>query len=557
VATTSLAGGLAAALAERDLAVPVRAEPTTDDDLFSIDEDADPDETFPQSIASGGPTPTGAILWTRIDPDVVMADEPLGLQVATDEAFDREVARFTIVPEVIREERDHAVKVDLDGVLESDRFYYYRFVYDGTATRTGRCRTLPARDASPDELSFAVLVCQDYQNGYYGAFHHLAREDVDFAIHLGDFIYEHADGQFLAPGDDVKPGRNYDLPSGASLAESLEDFRFLYNHYKRDRRLQETLERHTVIYSWDDHEIGDNRYWDYATGSPVLPEKEDGDDPEFAMAVTANGIQAWFEQIPARVEYDSWEADLHDRFQLWRNVQFGDLVDLGITDERLYRDGPPCELASGVTCTSEEDADRTMLGDRQRTWFENWVESSTAKWTTWANQVLTVPLTAGDGWNQLEFLLDSWDGFQHERWVLMQHFQDVDPRNLVTLTGDLHASIVGTQQASYGEIEWEDEDPVGVEFMTPAVTSLSAGDVIDFPSEWDDDALGEVLKHQNDHLEFVDWHEHGYSIVEFTRDHATFTIYEVDKDVDSTTVEKRTLGRFRTPDGASTVERLE
>jgi phosphodiesterase/alkaline phosphatase D-like protein len=37
----------------------------------------------------------------------------------------------------------------------------------------------------------AFVVCQDYGNGYYTAFAHLAQEQqVDYVLHLGDYIYE-------------------------------------------------------------------------------------------------------------------------------------------------------------------------------------------------------------------------------------------------------------------------------------------------------------------------------------------------------------------------------
>ncbi|QCC60527.1 alkaline phosphatase D family protein [Natrinema thermotolerans] len=556
IGTTSVAGGLAAVLAQRDIVQPVAAASATDPSVFAVDETADPDATFPQSVASGGPTSSGAILWTRIAPSAVVSEEPIGVQVATDDSFEEPVYEGTVPADRLSSTHDYTVKVDLDGVLESDRRYYYRFVYDGVATRTGRCRTLPAAGASPDSLSFAVLTCQDYQNGYYGAYRHLAAEDVDFVVHLGDFIYESADGAYTSPTTDIKDGRDIDLPSGAGLAESLADFRTLYRTYKGNEFLQEGLEQHTVVHGWDDHEIGNNRYWDEEANAPVLPDTDGGEQPERAMEITADGIQAWVEYVPARVEFDPNESALQDQLRLWRDLQFGDLVDLTVTDERLYRDGPPCGDAR-ITCTDEEAQGRTMLGHEQKQYFTEWVSESDAVWSVWANEVLTMPLTIGDNWSQIELLHDSWDGFQHERWELMQHVADVDPRNFVVLTGDLHASLAGHVKAGYGEIEpFETYDRIGVELMTPAVTSVNAADVVDFPSDWDDDALAELTKDQNDHLEYVDWHQHGYAVVEFTRDHCTYTVYGVDKDADPRDAEQSTLARYRTPDGDPSLTEL-
>jgi len=545
IGTTSMAGGLAALLGERQLSGAVTA--TTTNDILDVDATADPAATFPQSVASGGPTPTGVILWTRIDPDAYVADESLGVQVATDAEFSEVVFQGQVDAGDVGPEHDYTVNVDVDGELSPDRFYYYRFLYDGTASRTGRCRTLPAPDASPDSLSFAVLTCQDYQNGYYDAYRHVAEEDVDFAVHLGDFIYESADGAYT--GDGVVEGREIELPSGASLAESLADFRHLYRTYRSDGKLQRAQERHTFIYGWDDHEIGNDRYWDYVTDAPVLPTKDGGEDSEFALEITANGIQAWVEHVPARVEYDPAAEDLHEQLQLWRQYEFGDLVDLAVTDERMFRDGPPCDDGSTVTCGNEDDPDRTMLGAEQKQWFKDWAAGSEARWTTWANEVLTMALTAGTGDSQVEFLHDSWDGFQAERYELMDFLADeAEPRNFVTLTGDMHAALAGKMKETYGEVGYElYNGTVGIEFMTPAVTSANAGSYIDFPDDWDTGSLESVAISENPHLEYIDWFSRGYSIIEYTRDAAEFTVYGVDAKTDGE-VPKEELVTYRTPD---------
>ncbi|WP_336001113.1 alkaline phosphatase D family protein [Halorientalis halophila] len=557
VGSTTAAGGLATALAEREIAGAVRASTVTDRSVFAVDAEADPAATYPQSIASGGPTPSGVILWTRVAPAAHVADEPLGVQVATDESFENVVYEGTVAPDRLDPVHDYTVRVDLDGELAADTRYHYRFVYDGTASRTGRCRTLPAPDASPDEVSVAVLTCQDYQNGYYGAYHHVAEEDVDFVVHLGDFIYESADGQWVQSLRGIREGRELSLPSGADLAETLADFRYLYRQYRGDSLLQEGLRNHTVIHGWDDHEIGNDRYWDSAAGAPVLPDKERGDDPEFATTVTADGIQAWIEYVPARVAYDPSASHIHEQLQLWRDLQFGDLVDLSVTDERLYRDGPPCDGERLTFCDEEEAPDRTMLGSEQKSYFEEWIRGSEAVWTVWANEVMTMPLTVGEDWYSLELVLDSWDGYQYERWELLQLLSAADPRNFVTLTGDLHASMAGYLMDGYGQIDWQwGYDRVGVEFMTPSVTSRKLVYSTDLPSAVDDELVASLVESQNDHLEFVNWQQHGYAVVEFTREDATCTIYAVDKEVDAADAEREVLATYRTPDGETELEEL-
>ncbi|WP_231188413.1 alkaline phosphatase D family protein [Haladaptatus sp. DYF46] len=552
VAGTTAAGGLSSLLAKRTIAQPTTANRNQAEEVFSYDPTMDSDTTFPQSVMSGGPTDSGAIIWTRIAKTAYREQQSVGIQVARHSTFDDPVFEGTVDSTAVSTDRDYTVKVDLDGELDADRFYYYRFIYDGVASRTGRLRTLPTTDQHVEELSFAVVTCQDYQNGYYGAFEHIANEPVDYIIHLGDFIYESSDGAYVSPTEGIKEGRDFGLPSGASLAESLDDFRFLYKTYKSDSLLQSALERHTLIAGWDDHEIGNNRYWDYATDAPVVPNKENGSDPSTAVRITANGIQAWIEHMPMRVEYDPSKDDFHEQLKLWRRFEFGDLVDLVLTDERLFRDGPPCENQT-VTCTNEDDPDRTILGSEQKSWFTEVLSESSARWTTWANEVLTMPLTAGETWYQVEFLHDSWDGFQAERAELMNAVDDTGLQNFITLTGDLHCSMAGYQHAGYGDVSWN-MDTVGIEFMTPSVTSVNAADVVDFPSDWDKEALAAIAKEENDHLEYVNWHKHGYSVVEFSEEDCTYTVYEVDKEEDSAEAERDMLVQYRVPDGELSLE---
>ena len=534
--------GLAARLADRDILRPVRAaEPTS---TTEPDPQGDTDRTFPQSVMSGGPTTSGVILWTRIAPEAHDPDADVVVQVAADPGFAYRVLERSVPGTAVGPEGDHCLKVDLDGELESNTEYHYRFLHRGTASPVGRCRTLPAAGEA-DEVSLALMACQDYQNGYYGAYSRVARADVDFIVHLGDFVYESADGAFIAPEKGVREGRDFDLPSGASRAETLADFRTLYRTYKSDPLLQQGLEAHTLIAGWDDHEIANNRYWDYAAEAPGLPGR--GGDREFALDLTANGIQAWVEHMPARVEYDPEAETLHDQFRLWRTVEFGDLLELVVTDERLFRDPPPCRDGDVLTCFSEDDPDRTMLGARQREWWKSRMRESTATWTAWLNEVLSMPLTVGTGWGQVEFVHDSWDGYQAERYELMQALRGVD--NAVALTGDLHCSMAGYMEASYGEFGGDSDERVGVELMTPAVSSINAANVIDLPSSWDEEGLNDVALNQNPHLQYVDWYRNGYSLVRFDGEECRFTAYAVDSETDAADAEQAKLAEFVVPEG--------
>ena len=112
-------------------------------EAFAVTPDADPDATFPQTVASGGPTPTGVILWTRLAPEAFDPETPLAVQVARDDDFTDIVYDGVMTDDESVCAHDYTVKIDLDGQLDPDTEYRYRFVFDGAASRTGTCRTLP------------------------------------------------------------------------------------------------------------------------------------------------------------------------------------------------------------------------------------------------------------------------------------------------------------------------------------------------------------------------------------------------------------------------------
>ena len=37
-----------------------------------------------------------------------------------------------------------------------------------------------------------MVSCQHFEHGYYTAYQHLAQEDLDLVVHLGDYLYETA-----------------------------------------------------------------------------------------------------------------------------------------------------------------------------------------------------------------------------------------------------------------------------------------------------------------------------------------------------------------------------
>ena len=146
---------------------------------------------FALGVASGDPAADGFVLWTRLGPDPLhgggMPRSPVkvGWEVASDEAF-RQVRRAGRGP---RPARARALRPRRGGRPPPSRDYFYRFTAGGERSPAGHARTAPAPGESRP-LAFGVASCQSYQSGYFTALGHLAEEDLDAVLHLGDYIYE-------------------------------------------------------------------------------------------------------------------------------------------------------------------------------------------------------------------------------------------------------------------------------------------------------------------------------------------------------------------------------
>ncbi len=527
-----------------------------------IDPTADPYSVFDLSVASGDPTPQGVILWTHIQPEARQPDLALAFEVARDAEFTDLVMSGVVPADHVSDNNDFTIKLDLDGHLEANHTYFYRFIYGSVVSRTGRCRTLPEPGVDLESIEFGVVTCQDFSNGYYGAFSHLAQEEIHFVICLGDFIYESqvTDSQF---------GRNILLPSAGSAALTLADYRYLYRTYRSDRALQAAMERHTWMVIWDDHETANDCYWDYlrdTLGAPDHPFTVDpvyGNDANLLRQLRMDAMTAWSEYVPARLKINHQATHPHQFFDIYRSFQFGDLVNLVMTDDRSYRSAHPCgeqtlgQRYASLGCAEQRDTDRTMLGETQRDWFLARMAGSEQIWNLWANQVLLAKLDLG----KLHVNLDAWDGYEFERYQLMTTLKSAGVKNLITLTGDLHAYMAGYMKIKYERDPFNlvQNNLVGVELMTPSITSLNVGDALaNAGIQLDTDAFEQALvTTSNPYIRYFNANYFGYSLVRFTREECIHTTYSVDKSVPSDEALKQLLIQIRVPREQIKIEALE
>lgn len=93
---------------------------------------------------------------------------------------------------------DYTIKVEAAN-LEPFTYYYYQFTICNSTKSSvvGRTKTAPRATDSVTKISLAVYSCSNYPFGYFNPFGNPARKDsVDYVVHLGDYIYEYANGDY-------------------------------------------------------------------------------------------------------------------------------------------------------------------------------------------------------------------------------------------------------------------------------------------------------------------------------------------------------------------------
>jgi alkaline phosphatase D len=187
------------------------------------------------------------ILWTRVTPARLNGAVAVQWRIARDRALRNPIAAGSAVTDP---RRDYTVKVDATG-LEPGRTYYYGFRCEGVDSPVGRTRTLPVGEATA--LRFAFVSCSNFPYGYFNAYRRIAeRHDLDFVLHLGDYLYEYPLGGYANP---VLAGIRDVVPAHEIV--TLADYRLRHALYKTDTDLQELHRQHPMICVWDDHESAD------------------------------------------------------------------------------------------------------------------------------------------------------------------------------------------------------------------------------------------------------------------------------------------------------------
>lgn len=463
-----------------------------------------PAARFDYGVASGDPLADRVMLWTHAQVEGSAQDVPLIWEVAHDAAFSQIVATGRVTASATS---GHTAKADAAG-LAPGQSYYYRFRQDAaghdSARRSpvGRTRTLPA--AGAQSLSLAVLSCSNYPAGYFHAYAEAVRSQAQYAVHLGDFIYEYGPDGY-ASADAPGMGR---VVQPASACLTLGDYRARYAQYRSDPDSKVLAAAMPLIAVWDDHEIADNAWTESAENHHPATEGSYAARRDAAM-------QAWHEWLPVRT------PDPQDLRKIYRSFDFGGLAALHMLETRLLARDKQISLAelnhpdtAAAAQAALRSPTRALLGDEQLRWLQQQMAQSAATWQVLGQQVLMARMSfpasvlsaLGEAQNspqamdaamqavsdylaarqlaasqpaaltdaqralldpqrnpRLGYNLDAWDGYPAEREKVLQSAAQLQ-KQLLVLAGDTH-------NAWASQLTLLDGSVVGHEFAVQGISS--------------------------------------------------------------------------------------
>jgi alkaline phosphatase D len=499
---------------------------------------------FTLGVMSGDPGDSHVTLWTRLAPDPLngggMGPYPVVVnwEVATDKAMRHVIRRGAAVAHA---RIGHAIRVHAAG-LPSDQWLYYRFQARGEWSRVGRTRTFPdarrqhhghgfgrhGKHGGSERMRFALVSCQNYEQGFYPAWRDIAEQDIDFVLHVGDYIYE--SGKTSSPIDPVRVHNSAEI-------FSVEDYRNRYALHRLDQQLQDAQALFPVIHTPDDHEVDNNYAGEYAEeGAPFQ-----GAD---FLVRRRNAYQVVAESMPYSPGIGF--SNGHGGTQFFRKFDFGELASFFVLDTRQFRTDQPARDNFGSTDPDSlavepvfgealfdlaiDDPNAEMLGMNQEQWLKRQLKYSHAKWNVLAQQVMmtewnlirtaratiefdpTIPpaqkqqiLALIDRVDNF-FNVDAWDGYRGPRQRLFQILAQARPSNPVVLSGDIHSAWAANLPQNFAN----PSDLLAVEFVCTSISSTFLG----IDPRQTDFVVRQGLPGKNPHIEFFNGLFRGYCLCE-------------------------------------------
>lgn len=496
---------------------------------------ADSGNLFQLGVASGDPWPDNIVLWTRLvrDPfaaDGGMGDAPIAVswEIARDERLQNLVRSGVTLamPDV-----GHSVHIEIGG-LEPGRTYWYRFRAESAESPIGRTKTAPAPGSEVRSLQFAAAACQHWMYGNWAAYSRMIEDDLDFVLHLGDYIYEAPSSSPAAVKQKVR-----DVPF--DVPKTLGDYRRMHSWYKGDPAIRAVHAAFPWIAIWDDHDVENDYAGDHA---PARPSKL------AFLQQRAAAYQAYWEHMPLR----NAQRPLGPDAFLYRRLAFGDLINLVMLDERQYRSALPCppappqldrsRLVSAADCADARDPARTMLGVDQESWLRRCLaEPPRARWLVLGQQLMFSPFARRLGAGGSGFDTDGWGGYPAAYQRVVDLIAARPQRDTVVIGGDIHGFVASNVTRREDDLRSE---AVAAHIVCGAISSR-LGDHDSYTASLPD----------NPHIQFVDALRHGYTRCIFGRDRVSFEFRAVD-DIRDPKSGMATLASFETQWGVPGLRRV-
>ena len=464
--------------------------------------------SFDYGVASGDPTNTNIILWTRATPSI-NKNFQIEWELSSDINFKNILNSGTAFAKY---SNDFTVKVDaIVPNAYRGKQVFYRFFTNNTYSEIGITKTLPTNN--PDNYNIAFCSCSNHPAGYFNAYKEMAKNnEIDLVLHLGDYIYEY-DKDGYATEDSKRFNRVVD-PKHEIV--SLNDYRRRHAQYKSDLDLQALHKSKPMIAVWDDHEFT-NDSWKYGA-------ENHQNDEGFFQSRKANAVKAYLEWMPIR--------ENKSKLKIWRKFEVGNLFQLLMLDTRsIYRDKQLNieDYFDGNTINKSKykkdlSLERKLIGLEQILWIKNNLNKK-FKWSIIGQQVLMaqvyLPTIFANmnknilpdylhkylkiGGSSVPYNTDAWDGYPKERERLFNELKNAN--SVLVLTGDTHNSWLNN-------LYDKNNNFIGVEIGAPAISSPNTIDTFGSLTN----AIEEGFVKENKNVKWTEGKHKGYALLKLTKD---------------------------------------
>jgi len=457
---------------------------------------------FLHGVASGDPTNSKVIIWTRVTPENFNSSQKVIYQISKNKNFSKISLTGTLYT---NSKKDFTVKADVNlAKFFPGTKFYYRFICNDTISPIGTTSTLPKGNV--EEYKLAIFSCSNHPAGFFNVYKDAAEDkSIDLNIHLGDYIYEYENGGYATQNAD-KLGR---IPIPEKEILTLHDYRLRHAQYKTDKNLQKLHQSRPMVPIWDDHEVT-NDAWKYGA------ENHQKIEGKFNLR-KRTALKAYYEWMPIREKYSKDKG--------WRNFEIGNLINLIILDTRLSNRDKQVNYVSYINNGKFEkdkfiedlnNEKRNLIGKEQL----RFIAKETKKkffWNVFGQQVLIskvvlppLPSEVLDNLSpqatflkyinnlNLPYNTDAWDGYPAARERFLNSINTSS--NNIFLAGDTHNCWAGNIANNSGIFK-------GVEFGTPSVSSPGGSEEF---GELDVRPLEKAVTKINKDLVWTNFRNRGY-----------------------------------------------